>query len=95
MDDLEVEWDQIKARQLARRGVSFNEAVTVFRDPLAITTFDREHSTTEARYATIGMTEWGRLWVVVHTDRGSRLRLITAWPATPAERRAYERNQAE
>lgn len=94
MDDLEVEWDPLKARQLTRRGLSFEEAATVFGDALALTVFDAEHSTDEARYATIGRTDRGRLLVVVHTNRGRRLRLITAWPATPAERRAYER-QAE
>ena len=94
MDDLEVEWDSNKARQLARRGITFEEAVTVFGDPYALTVFDEDHSTNEDRYATIGSTVRGRLLVVIHTRRGRRTRLITAWPATPAERHAYEQHQA-
>ena len=95
MANQEIEWDSVKARQLARRGISLQEAATVLLDPLAVTVFDNKHSTDEPRYATIGLTERGRLLVVIHVDRGRRLRLITAWPATPAERREYEERPAE
>jgi hypothetical protein len=91
--DLEVEWDDVKAARIAgERGISLEDAATVFADPLAVTVHDAGHSTREDRYATIGTTQTGRLLVVVHTDRGRRIRIITAWPATPAERRAYEAN---
>ena len=95
MADQEVEWDPVKARRLRRRGISFEEAATVFLDPFAWTVIDVSHSTDEPRYATIGLTERGRLLVVIHVDRGRRLRLITAWPATPAERREYEERSTE
>ena len=88
--ELELEWDPAKAVRLARRGITFDEAGSVFLDPLAVTVLDAGHSTDEVRYATIGSTERGRLLVVIHTTRGRRIRLITAWPATPAERHAYE-----
>lgn len=89
--ELEVEWDDDKAaRILAARGLSFEDAATVFLDPLAITVHDPDHSTDEERYATIGTTRTGLLLVVIHTDRDRRVRIITAWPATPAERRSHE-----
>jgi uncharacterized protein len=88
---LDVEWDEAKAADVAReRGIAFEDAATIFLDPLAITIPDVGHSTLEERYATIGTTRTGRLLVVIHVDRGRRVRLITAWPATPAERRTYE-----
>ena len=74
------------------RGLSFGDAASVFADPLAITIVDTRHSTNEVRYATIGTTGTGRLLVVIHTDRGRRVRIITTWPATPAERRRYEQD---
>jgi uncharacterized DUF497 family protein len=89
--DLRVEWDEAKARHVRlERGLVFADAATVFLDPFALTIVDDAHSTDEVRYVTIGATRKGRIVVVVHTDRGRRIRLITAWPATPAERRRYE-----
>ncbi|MEK6720830.1 MAG: BrnT family toxin [Chloroflexota bacterium] len=70
--------------------MSFEDAATVFLDPLAISVYDQDHSTDEIRYATIGTTRTGHLLVVIHTNRGRSVRIITAWPATPAERRSYE-----
>ena len=88
---MEVEWDARKAARFAtERGIDFNDAATVFQDPLAATVEDPGHSTQEARHATIGITRSGQLLVVVHVERAGRIRLITAWPATPAERHAYE-----
>jgi hypothetical protein len=88
---LDVEWEEAKAEDVEReRGIAFEDAATVFLDPLAITIPDVGHSTVEDRYATIGTTRAGRLLVVIHADRGRRVRIITAWPATPAERRSYE-----
>lgn len=90
--DLDIEWDEDKAMQVAaQRGLTFADASWVFLDPLALTVSDPSNSTLEVRYATIGTTRTGQLVVVIHTDRGRRIRIITAWPATPAERRTYER----
>ena len=91
-DGLEVEWDPVKAREaLAKHAIEFREAATVFLDPLARTRPDPEHSQAEDREVTIGHTTAGRLVVVAHTPRRPRIRLISARPATPAERRNYER----
>jgi uncharacterized protein len=85
------EWDPEKAEQNRRKhGVSLAEASTVFRDPLAITLADVVHSAVEERYFLIGRSSSGRILVVVHTERGRRIRLISARPATARERRVYE-----
>ena len=88
---MRFEWDTAKeAANLAKHGISFPEAATVFRDPLATTADDRDHSIDEARFLTLGSSEQGRLLAIVHTERGDRIRIISARPATPAERRMYE-----
>jgi uncharacterized protein len=90
MRDL-FEWDPEKAEQNRRKhGVSLPEASTVFRDPLAITLEDVVHSAAEERYFLIGRSSSGRVLVVVHTERGRRIRLISARPATAREKRVYE-----
>jgi uncharacterized protein len=90
MRDL-FEWDPEKAEQNRRKhGVSLPEASTVFRDPLAITLEDVVHSAVEERYFLIGRSTSGRVLVVVHTERGRRIRLISARPATAREKRVYE-----
>lgn len=87
----EVEWEPGKATcVLAERALVFTDAGTVFLDPLAITIPEEAHSTYEVRHVTIGSTSSGRIRVVVHTERGRRVRIITTWPAEPAERRSYE-----
>jgi hypothetical protein len=64
------EWDPEKAQKnLARHGVSFDEAATVFADPLAITIQDPDHSQEEDRFLTTGMSKRHRLVIVAHTDR--------------------------
>jgi uncharacterized DUF497 family protein len=78
---------------VAIHGVSFDEAATVFGDPLAATIPDPVHSQDEARSVTIGIAASGRLLIVVHTDRGDATRLISAREATRAERRAYEQGE--
>lgn len=84
------EWDAAKARRnLREHGVSFDEASTVFGDPLAILVADPDHSLGEARYVVLGMSMNRRLLVVSHVER-SRTRLISARPATRFERRQYE-----
>jgi len=84
------ECDPAKAeRNLAKHGVSFEEAVTAFSDPLSLTVFDPDHSTDEDRYFLQGVSSFGRLLVVAHTDRAARIRIISARLATRRERRSY------
>ena len=86
-----VEWDPVKARtNLKKHGVSFEEASTVFDDPLFITFLDVEHSLDEERYITLGLSQRNRLLLVAHTDREGAIRIISARKATKNERRFYE-----
>ena len=88
------EWDPKKARlNLERHGVSFDEASTAFRDPLSQTIEDPLHSELEERFVLIGRSIQGRLLVIVHTDRGERIRIISARMATKKERLRYEENE--
>lgn len=85
------EWDEDKAkRNLQKHRVSFHEARTVFLDPLSITVSDPANSAGEERFVDIGTSVNGRLLVVVYTERGSNIRLISCRKATPAEAKAYE-----
>jgi uncharacterized DUF497 family protein len=85
------EWDPRKAAEnRARHGVTFEEAATVFRDPLSATGADPDHSVDEDRFIPFGMSTAGRLLVVSHSDRYVTLRIISARPVTPSERRIYE-----
>jgi len=91
---LHFEWDPAKvAENLARQGVSFAEAATVFRDPLSATGADPDHSFDEERFVTFGASTGGRVLVVSHTDRGDTIRIISARPVTPIERKLYEEAQ--
>lgn len=91
---MEFEWDENKASSnLAKHGVSFNEAATVFGDPSAWTFFDPEHCDDEDRYITIGFSESGRLIVVSHTDRNDCVRIISARLAARKERGFYEKRK--
>jgi len=88
---LTFEWDERKARSnLGKHGVSFEEATTIFGDRLSLTIPDPEHSLTEERYITIGKALTRKLLVVVHTDRGDNIRIISARRASRRERRFYE-----
>ena len=88
---MEFEWDKDKAANNVRKHkVSFDEAATVFADTLSSTFADPDHSVEEDRYVTIGMSDRGRVLIVSHTDRGDRLRIISARLATRRERNAYE-----
>ena len=88
---LQFEWDPAKARMnLRKHGVAFKEAATVFKDPLSITTYDPDHSEEEERSIIFGSSAAGRLLMVAHTDRGDRIRIISARELTRRERRAYE-----
>jgi uncharacterized protein len=75
---------------IQKHGVTFEEAVTVFGDLLAVTIEDPIHSVGEIRLITIGVSKSQRLLVVSHTDRGGQVRLIGARLATRRERRTYE-----
>ena len=89
--ELRFEWDPDKeAANRRKHGVSFEEARTAFGDPLAVTADDWEHSEIEPRYLLLGRSERGRLLMVAHTERGDRVRIISARPATPRERKSYE-----
>ena len=91
MGRVDFDWDDKKANaNLAKHGVTFHEAATVFGDRLALTFHDPDHSGGEERFLTFGQSMSGRLLVVVHTVRGSSIRLISARPATRRERKIYE-----
>jgi uncharacterized protein len=88
---MEFEWNERKsALNLKKHGVSFHEAGTVFGDPIAITFPDPGHSESEQRFITFGMSLAGRYLVVAHTDRGNKVRIISARIMTRHERKIYE-----
>lgn len=88
---LTFEWDELKARSnLGKHGVSFEEAATIFSDSLSLTIPDPEHSITEERHITLGRALTRKLLVVVHTDRGDNIRVISARRASRRERKFYE-----
>jgi hypothetical protein len=90
---LRFEWDGAKAASnLAKHRVSFAEASTVFGDPNSITIADPLHSTSEDRFVILGLSYTGKLLVVVHTERGENIRIISARRANRKERRTYEEN---
>jgi uncharacterized DUF497 family protein len=85
------EWDPKKARSnLRRHGVSFDEASTAFQDTTSITIADPLHSEDEERFVLLGYSHRARLLVVVHTERGDRIRIISARPGTKRETSRYE-----
>lgn len=85
------EWDARKAAgNLKKHHVSFEQAATVFRDPLATTFPDPDHSLEEPREITIGYTIEGQLVFVSHCERRQRIRVISARLATRIERKEYE-----
>lgn len=84
------EWDPDKAAaNLAKHGVSFSDAATAFRDPLSLTAPDPHHSDDESRFIIVGTSERGTLMMVAPTDRGERIRIISARRLTRAEREQY------
>lgn len=88
---MRFDWDPDKAaRNLAKHGVSFNEATTVFGDTLGWTYPDIGHSEIEPRWITIGMSEQRRVLVVIHIEEDPMVRIISAREATRNERRFYE-----
>jgi hypothetical protein len=94
---VQYEWDPKKARGNARKHrVSFDEALTVFLDPLALTFDDPDHSADEHRFITIGLSSRDRVLVVAHVDRlDDRVRIISARRATSRERHDYEERRSQ
>jgi len=89
--DAEFEWDAEKAESnLQKHGVSFEEAATVFFDPLSLTIPDPLHSDEENRFVTTGLSGQQRQLVVVHSEHDDRIRIISARFATASERKRYE-----
>lgn len=93
---LHFDWDPKKAASnLRKHQVSFAEASEVFRDPLALTVLDEDHSEQEERWVTLGQAKGRRLVVIVHTwrEEGSghiHVRIISAREATAHEVQQYE-----
>lgn len=84
------EWDTDKAHSnLEKHHVSFEEAATVFDDPMLITFIDDEHSADEERYITIGLSRRGHLLMLAHADRNDTIRIISARRATQKEEQFY------
>ena len=88
---MRFEWDPKKAAaNFKKHGVTFQEAATVFGDPLAITFQDPDHSMNEERQMTFGLSLQKRLIVVAHAERKDRTRIISARPMDRKERVIYE-----
>jgi len=88
---LQFEWDPAKAAEnLAKHGVSFEEAATVFRDTLSATGTDPDHSVGEERFIIFGVSTSGRDLLVAHTEHSGIIRVISARLVTPGERKIYE-----
>jgi hypothetical protein len=84
-------WDERKAASnLSKHGISFEQAATVFGDPLSNTFPDPDHSLEEHRFVIIGSSESGKILVVAHTDDGELVRIISAREVTHGERQSYE-----
>jgi len=85
------EWDAAKATANRRKHrIPFQEAATIFGDPLAITYPDPDHSEWEQRFLTVGMSNEGRVLFVAHADDGDSIRIISARKTTKREREQYE-----
>jgi len=88
---MNIQWDQRKAKSnFKKHGVAFEEAATALSDPMAASGADPDHSITEERYITFGVSEKGRLLVVSHTEEGETIRIISARTASKGERELYE-----
>lgn len=88
---IKVVWSEKKNRQNIRKHkTDFDEAKTIFDDPLHISINDPDHSFDERRYITIGVSEQNRLLIVAHTFDNDKIRIITARKPTRREKRNYE-----
>ncbi len=90
---MKYEWDNNKAAiNLSKHGVSFEEAKTVFDDPLYIDFYDPDHSISEHRYILLGQSQPGRLLFISYMERDDVIRIISAREANASERKSYEQN---
>jgi len=90
MPEPQFQWDPDKAASNAQKhGVAFEEARTIFDDLRSLTAYDPDHSDAEDRFITLGLSDLGRVLLVVHADRGEAIRLISARLATRRERSIY------
>ncbi len=88
---MEFEWDTQKAKSnLSKHDISFEEAKSVFEDPLYVDFYDPDHSEAEHRYIIIGESSKHRILLVSYTERGDKIRLISARQATKQEIKAYQ-----
>ena len=88
---MRFEWNSSKAQfNFSKHGISFEEATTIFGDPLSITSPDPDHSQEEGRWITIGVSTNLKTIVVVHTDQLETVRIISARLATKREKGCYE-----
>jgi uncharacterized protein len=88
---MKFEWDDSKAvSNFSKHRVSFDEAKTVFDDPLYVDFYDPDHSDDEERYLIVGESSRGRLLIVSYTERKDSIRIISAREVTKLEREAYE-----
>ena len=88
---MQYHWDSRKAaRNLSKHDISFQEAVTVFDDPLFVIFADPDHSIREKRVIIMGESNRQRLLVVAYTERSNGIRVVSARKATPKEREVYE-----
>ena len=88
---MKFEWDKTKAAiNLSKHGVSFDEARTVFDDPLFVDFFDPDHSMKESRYIIVGKSNHGRLLMVSYVEKDDTIRLISSRELTAGEHKAYE-----
>ncbi len=88
---LSFEWDEDKTRaNLKKHRIGFDEATTVFTDPFSVTIHDQGYSSDEQRFIDIGRSEKNRVLVVIYTERGSTIRLVSYRKATSSERKLYE-----
>ncbi|MCF8130489.1 MAG: BrnT family toxin [Deltaproteobacteria bacterium] len=88
---MNIEWDPRKAKSnVNKHGVSFEEAATALSDPLAATGADPDHSITEDKFVTFGVSKVGQLLVVSHIEERETIRIISVRKATKGERKLYE-----
>lgn len=88
---MKFSWDENKAvSNLSKHGVGFEEAKTIFDDPLYVDFYDLDHSNEEERYLIVGESNQGRLLIVSYTEKENSIRLISAREVTRSERETYE-----
>jgi len=93
---MEFEWDPEKAEaNLAKHGISFEEATSVWNDYFYVDFFDVEHSADESRFLIVGESSAGRYLIISYTERTNTTRIISARELTPKERRDYEHGNYE